>query len=60
MKRSDLIENIFKDLDKLHSKETIKSIIHLCEAYGMLPPKSGTKEKFCNNYDGSYRVNINK
>lgn len=38
MKRSELIDNIFKDLDKTMTKNQILSVIHLAEAYGMLPP----------------------
>lgn len=38
MKRSQLIENIMKDLDGALSLNQIIAVLHLAECYGMLPP----------------------
>ena len=37
MRRTELVKNIFKDLEESLTENQITSVLHLAEAYGMLP-----------------------
>lgn len=45
MKRSEIIANVVKDLDGLHSPNTVNSILFLLECYGMKPPSMSLPTK---------------
>jgi len=38
MRKTKLVDSIFKDLDGSLSKNQILSVLHLAESYGMKPP----------------------
>lgn len=64
MKRSEMIlkiESLFNECKitlPFSNRALAIQVLDLIEEQKMKPPKKERKEKFCNNYDGSYYLNI--